>query len=112
MSIVIGNDKDAGFVDFRDLGGWWVLDPPLAQMNTPEATILIQTSLIPRHAPVMPVCLTGHVPILLQLTERGGWGVLGVDGVVGDGHPDYASSYGLFTIDTKQCGKQRRRNAN
>lgn len=27
---------------------------------------------------------------------------------MGDGHPDYASSYGLFTLDTKQYDEQRR----
>lgn len=50
----------------------------------------------------MPACLTGHAPLLLQLSEGGEV----VDRVVGDGHPDYASSYGLFTLDTKQYSKQ------
>lgn len=59
--------------------------------------------LIPRHAPTMPACLTGHALLLLQPKQgEGGW----LMGAVGDGHPDYASSYGLFTLDTKQYGKQ------
>ncbi len=36
-------------------------------------------------------------PLLLQPREGGA-----ADEAVGDGHPDYASSNGLFTVDTKQ----------
>lgn len=75
----------------------------------PEATVLIQTNLIPRHAQWCPCASLGMS--LFCCRWRGGGGV-GLMGAVGDGHPDYASSYGLFTTDTKRCGKQQHGNLN
>lgn len=54
--------------------------------------------LAPRHAPTMPACLTGHAPPP-RCCCRG-------EEAVGDGHPDYNSSYGLFTVDTKRRGER------
>lgn len=80
-----------------------LLDPPPGCTSAPEATILIQATSSPRHAPTMPACLTGHAPFCCSRGKEGG---MSGGRWVGDGHPDYASSYGLFTLDTKQYGKQ------
>ncbi|CAJ1087755.1 Hypothetical predicted protein [Xyrichtys novacula] len=53
-----------------------------------------------------PARLSGHAP-LFAAAEGGG----DADRAVGDGHPDYASSYGLFTLHTKQVRQTGNRTA-
>lgn len=79
---------------------WWVLNPPLGQTSAPGATVLIQSTA----SPDMPH--DAHVPQWACppfVTDEEG----GVWRAAGAGHPDYASSYGLFTLYTKQYGNQR-----
>lgn len=86
-----------------------LLNPPLECMGTPEATVLIQATSSPDMPPRCPRASLGMPPFCCSRVQGGGcrgWGADGEAGAVGDGHPDYASSYGLFTLDTKQYGKQ------
>lgn len=67
VSIVINNDKDESLVDFRGALPSPGIDEHPGGYNS-DADHLIH-----RHAPTMPVCLTGHAPLLLQPTvEKGG----------------------------------------
>lgn len=102
MSIGISNDKDDKSLDF---GG---ARPSPGTDVRPRGCSSDSGHLILRHAPMKPVCLTGHGSLLLQPIGRG----VDFGGAVGDGHPDYASSYGLFTLDTKQNDKEYRATAN
>lgn len=61
---------------------------------------MIQTTSSPDMPPRCPLASLG--PPFVAAERRGE----AVDRAVGDGHPDYASSYGLFTLDTKQYSKQ------
>lgn len=89
---VINNDKDDSLVESN---------PPLGQTSTPEATVLIQTTSSRDMPPQCPCASLGMPPFCCN---RGKGGM--VDEAVDDGHPDYTSSCGLFTVNTKQAGKQ------
>lgn len=85
---------------------WWILwgaQPSPGTDEHPEATVLIQTTSSPDMPPRCPRASLG-MPSFCCSWKKEGWGGA-VDWAVGDGHPDYASSYGLFTLDTKQYGR-------
>lgn len=86
LVILVNDDKDESLADS---GG---SRPSPGTESTPRGFRSDSDQLICRHAPAVPARLAGHPrPLCLSLGE----------GAVGDGHPDYASSYGLFTLDTK-----------
>lgn len=62
---VINNNKDGSLVDFRGA------QPSPGIAEPPEGYNCDSDHLISRHAPTMPACLTGHAPLLLQLSEGG-----------------------------------------
>lgn len=65
MSIVINNDKVDSSVDF---GG---AQPSPGTDERPGGYSSDSDHLIPRHAPMMPACLTGHALLLLQSKQGG-----------------------------------------
>lgn len=66
-STVVNDDKDESLVDSRGAR------PSPGTDECPGGYHSDSDHLIPRHAPAMPACLTGHAPLLLQPWGGGRW---------------------------------------